>query len=885
MKTFTDGFARNSLRYQYGSVGVYDVTISAINDVEPREKRTKCTVFVEDPIANLSFGIPPPRIKNGSQDMYIAVGESISVEGSIASGTSVFCDFDFGEKVLNGGINVFSQSYTYRKPGHYIVSLSCTNRVSNMYRKHSTSILVQEDEPISNLRLLVNVTSKGTDSVFELVMRTGTAFVCNWTLGDNTAFQTDVSDMDTPVLHRYTKEGVYDTSVRCENRHGLFVAQSVAWVQIPIVDLTCVALQQYIVTLEEASFNISVKSGSHVTVATEFENNQTESVTFRDGFVDWKSFILKHLYLSNGSFIVVVNASNLLGKLSATCRPIVIVQNPLLNMTLSANRTIMKVSEDVAFSLRISVSRYSLPSDASCSWAFGDNSSVNGRPLIFNHEESVILHRYLSPGKFITYVSCSNEVSRIALNTTVTVLKLIKPYMKVCLSCNYSTDIKTISYMKYFTLGDEVTFVTTSQAFDRAFLWKMTGYGELAITKMPFCSVILTKAGTFTANVVIDKVVENMSATVEFIVQEKIHGVEFSSSGSTWLRTATLFELALPKFDDGSCFVATLNDSFRSNISHCSKNTTNYYTFSFSHTYRFEGNYSVCLAVFNKVSEEKRCLVVSVSRPVCKIENVSIWESDSEVKKTEESVLQLLKYNKSEQFQLNGRYINKCALRTSRDVKLLWIVKKLIDANREAEIVRKGTGSSITVNARSLPYGEYLFTFVVELTSPDVKTLYGQVIANATGKVEIILSPLIGRIAGETRQNVNKEETLTIDASFHDPDLPPGNDQKGMQFTWFCRTQHFAHCYDNTLSPDIFIKILNTPIFATTLHRYVANKTYIFKVKVTKGDRAALTDEVEIFVLPPPPPPPPTPPPPPKMKIRSVRWLTATFPYSPAKIT
>lgn len=870
METLTDGFAQNSLHYQYGSVGVYDVSISAINDVEAREKTIKCIIYVEDPIANLSFRIPPPRIKNGSQDMYIAVGESITVQGSIASGTSVFCDFDFGEKVVHGDVDIFAQTYAYQKPGNYIVSIGCTNRVSNMYKKHSTRIVVQEDEPITNLQVLVDVTSKGEDSVFTLAMTTGTAFVCDWTLGDATAFQTDVSDINRPVLHKYAEEGAYDTSVRCENRHGLVVAQSVAWVQIPIVDLTCDSLQRYIVMSDFASFNISVKSGSHVTVAAEFEDNQIQRVPLREGFVNWKSFILKHWYMSNGSFVVTVNASNLLGEFSSTCRPIVIVQNPLLNITLSANRTIMKVSEYVAFSLRISVSSYSLPTDASCSWTFGDNSSVNDRPLIFKRGETVISHRYLSPGKFLTYVSCSNEVSRIAHNTTVTVLKLVKPSMKVCLNCNHSTDITEIPYRKYFSLGDKVTFVTTSQDFDRAYHWEMTGYGDLASTNKSFTSVILTKTGTFIASVVVDKVVENMSASVEFIVQETIYGVAFSSSGLTWLRTATRFELAVPKFDYGTCFVATLNDSLQSHISDCSQNNTKNYIFSFSHIYLFEGNYSACLTVFNKVSKEKRCLVVEVSKPACKIENVTILGSD--VKEIE--VGQSLKYNKSEQFQLNGRYINKCALRTSKDVKLSWIVKKLtpgndeLDVNREAEIVRKGTGLLISAKARSLPYGEYHFVFIVELTSPDVLTLYGKVIGNATVKVEILPSPLIGSIVGKREQDVNKEETLTIDASFHDPDLPPGKDQKGLEFTWYCRTQHFAHCYDNQLSPDNFIKILNSPIFTTSLDRYVANKTYIFKVKVTKEGRAALTDEVEVFVLPPPPPPPPTPPPPPEMEIR-----------------
>ena len=849
-------------------MGIYNVSIHARNDVESEGKSVTCTVYVEDPIANLTFRIPPPRIKSGSQDMYIAVNESITIAASIANGTNVSCDFDLGEYVLRGGVEEFTQTYAYGKPGDYTVKVSCTNRVSNMYKTHSKRIVVQEDELITDLQVEVDVARKGTQSVFTLLMSEGTAFVCDWTLGDGTTLQTDVSEIALPVLHKYSEEGAYDISVLCENQHGPEVAQSVAWIQIPIVDLTCDSLQRYVTASENASFNISVKSGSHVTVVTEFENNQNQSVYLGESFLNWKSFILKHLYMSNGSFVVTVNASNLLGELSTACKPTLVVQNPLLNITLTANVTITKVSEYVAFSLETSVLSHSLPTDASCSWDFGDNSSLHSNwPLIFTHGKTVMLHRFLSPGKFLTYIFCSNKVSKIALNTTVTVLELIKPFMKVCLGCSYSTATTEIPNRKYFTLGDNVTFMTTSQDFDKAYHWTMTEYGYYAVTKWPFSNVILEKTGVFTASVLVDKVVQNMSASVDFIVQETISGVTFSSSGFTWLRSATRFQIAVPKFDDGTCFKATLNDSSNPKFI-CSTTNRSNYIFSFNHTYLSEGNYSACLTVFNHVSEAKVCLIVEVSKPDCRIESVSIWDLNGKVTQIE------VRYKRSETFQFNGRHMAKCALSTSKDVKLTWIVKRLDAAgeesnvNEKAGIVRKETGSlKITTRARSLSYGKYLFVFIVEVTSKELRTLYGEVIKNTTINVVIIRSPLTGGIEGG-KQNVSKGETLVMDASFHDPDQEPENDQEGMEFTWYCRTQYFTHCYDDQLGYNNFIKILDSPIFTTSLDKYAVNKTYIFKVKVTKEDRDPLTDEVEVFVSPPLPPPPPPPPPPPEMKIR-----------------
>ena len=307
----------------------------------------------------------------------------------------------------------------------------------------------------------------------------------------------------------------------------------------------------------------------------------------------------------------------------------------------------------------------------------------------------------------------------------------------------------------------------------------------------------------FSASVLVDKVVKNMSPSVEFIVQETISGVTFSSSGFTWLRSATKFQFAARKFDDGTCFTATLNDSSAPKLN-CSTNNTGNYAFSFSHTFLSEGIYLACLTVFNNVSEAEVCVLVEVTKPDCRIASISIWESvNGDFKEIEDSS-QTLKYKRSEPlFQLEGNHISKCALATSKDVRLTWIVKRLRlagdDSNVEEE-VEKRRSSQITFKARSLLYGKYIFAFIVELTrSEELRILHGEVIRNATINVEIIRSSLIGGIK-EAKLNVSKENTLTIDASFQDPDLEEDNNKKNMTFTWYCRTLHSTHCYDNQLS-------------------------------------------------------------------------------------
>ena len=852
---------------------MYSVLIKASNDVD--EKEIKCIVIVEDRIADLSLSVPPPRIKDGSKLIYIAVGETISMEGHIVNGTGVSCSFDFGEEKVKKDVDVFKTSYTYEQMGNYTVGLTCKNRVSSAHREHSTRIVIQKDEEITNLTIVVDVTRKGNPSVFTLVKSTGTAFVCDWTLGDGTTFQTDISDIGVPVFHLYTEEGPFEVSVRCRNRHGVVEAKTVAWVQIPITGLTCDSLQTYVNTSEDVSFNISINSGSHVTILAEFERKQSLSVSFKEGFNDRRYFILRHSFTSNGSYEVKVTASNRLGMLATRCKPVVVVQNPLRNIILTSDKIIMKVLDEVEFDLKISAFDELLPTDASCSWSFGDGSPVHHRQMLFNiNRRDIMRHRYLSEGKFRTHVWCSNQVSRISLDTAVTVLEPVSPVMKACLHCDHSTSIREISSREYFSLGDKVTFLVTAQDFDRTYRWMMTRHGDLAVTKEPYLNTILNKTGTFSVTVVVDKVVENMSTLVQFVVQEKISGVSFTSNGFTWLRSSTHFEVILPKFHYGNCFVIYFSDSFNSknNITDCAASTdvSGNFVLSFNRTFLREGNYSVCLAVFNKVSEEKRCLLIEVAKPVCKIKNISIWASNRKVSGKIEDPLQTLKYNKSRPFQLEGRFINGCLLPGSKDFKLAWKVERIISESSSletgsdleaSELVWESEDSLITVHARTLEYGRYYFVFSAELTTADVRNLYGQVLGKTVVKVEIVRSPITGNIDGKKFQEVDIEEKLRLDALFYDPDLPPRSGQIDMKFDWYCKTQvqangPFVHCFDEGKSYDTFpITSLTSPTFITSLDRYVANKTYIFSVKVLKeGDGRTAWGEVAVFILPPGPP-------------------------------
>lgn len=868
------------------------------------EKSINCTVIVQEPILELLLTVTVPRIRHGSHFVYIAIGENISMEGKITGGTNVSCRFDFGEDVLNEGVNVFQATYAYRQTGSYTIGLTCENGVSRRIETFPTRIVIQKNESITGLQIKVNVTSKGEYSAFTLLWNTGTAFLCDWGFGDGSSVQTDFSQIDTPVLHNYTQEGYFNVSTNCSNRHGSVVAKGVAWVQIPIADLTCDSMLTYVNTSAEASFNVSVKSGSHVTVTTRFESNHTKSFSLGQRINGRKYFLLNHSFASNGSYEVAVMAFNLLGSLTIQCKPVVIVQHPLNDTTLRLEERTIKNSSNAVFILKTSTLEKYYPTDAFCLWSFGDKSPVEKRRIVFNSRgKYIILHRYSSSKNsstrnftFTTNVFCSNEVSRSEFHTAVTVLAPVRPVIKVGLQCEHSAKFTNFVSRKYFALGETATMLVTSQNFDKAYRWKLSGDVVLGITKEPCINVTLSQTGTLTASVEVDKVVENTSASVQFNVQEKISGVSFTSSGFTWLRNSTHFEITIPKFQHGSCFIVAFKDSITSWIDkmNCatSDNEMNF-TYSFNHTFPFEGNYTVSLSVFNRVSEVKKNVSVVVVKPICKVTNVSIWDSDIKMKISGgvENILQPIKYNRSGTIRLEGQYINHCLLPDSGDVKVFWQIIRIEPENLEqgrhcettgAKKNHSWHGSNITVHRNFLIYGNYSFILTVTLTGSDVLNLYGQVQEETKAIVEIVPTPLSGEIRGSSCREADTERAFSLHADFNDRDVATHFDdrdvaldgKKDLKFDWYCRTKNqfsgihcrgqeigydgqFVHCLDQKLIHNISaIKSdLNYPEFTPSLERYIANKTYIFTVKVTKRcDGRTAWGEVSVFILPPGPP-------------------------------
>lgn len=100
-------------------------------------------------------------------------------------------------------------------------------------------------------------------------------------------------------------------------------------------------------------------------------------------------------------------------------------------------------------------------------------------------------------------------------------------------------------------------------------------------------------------------------------------------SGFIWLRSVIFFKFVVFKFYYGDCFVVLFNFLF-SDVMDCVLSSIygelNIFEFLFNCIFVDEGSYNICVSVFNKVFDERYCILVIVKKFICKIVNVFIWD-------------------------------------------------------------------------------------------------------------------------------------------------------------------------------------------------------------------------------------------------------------------
>ena len=862
-ETSNSGSALHNVHHNYSNTGKYAVSVSASNLVNPKGKKIKLVVFVEEPVVGLNLTVDlPHKVKSNAEQAFIAVGESVIAHARTARGTDVTFQFRFGETAVN--ISETSLAHAYQSPGRYVVRVDAFNHINAMSAAFDLPIIVQTDSLIYGLSIQHGVTALGNSTSFVLSMDQGSAFLCDWSFGDGHSTESDFSDLKTPILHTYDSVNAYNVSITCTNRHGAVLLTALAWVQIPITGVEITSSYILVTTDAEVPYNISVGSGSHVSYEIYFEgNNNATKMILPEIIAKDRVDMVSHNFTKPGTFVAHVVAINYLGSVRAVCNSSLVVQSPIQGLQLTVGSPIKLSDGSVSYKLAIPMG-ISEATNATCHWAFGDGSNLTKAFYVDQRHQQITDHAFSKAGEYRTSVTCQNFVSAVTLNTSVIVHDLVQPVITV------KSKQSSNSSLTCFVVGEVIIVGVTSQAFDSFYFWDLGDGNTTYSTQEPRMEHSFTSPGVYTVRVRVNNDLEQMHVSHDVTVQSRITGVNFTAGGVTMLRTPTHFLIEVSVLGTDACYVIDFGEASRDVIfggQSCSAGLDAHRsifvqnedtTMSYDYLYSSEGNFSATLHAYNKVSDVRKSVVVEVRKPVCEINDVMLRdEAGGDIPVTPT-------FSRSDKITFWGKFGFNCPL--AEGVQIRWKVNKVTSNGEQTIGSPQSTRldeftSAVVLAPRTLTYGTFRITCRVGLTGTDVASLYGSLSKESNVMIKIIPTALLAVIKGGQTIQVGKETNLVLDGSLsRDPDVERDVADSNMNFAWYCRTteepQHgatesYVGCYKDQNDPQMLLS--SKAIFNTNTDDFSENKTYIYKLQVSKDNRKSSTNQIVLVIAGAPP--------------------------------
>ena len=622
---------RGATTHRYASEGNYTVTVYAFNLVGPNVSISD-QALVEIPVSDVDFVLPMPHV---TPNVYIAVGDFVTVNRIVRNGSNVKCSFDFKD---GSPPTVSAQSNTthvYNETGTYMVDITCFNAWNSVNRLLNATIVVQNLEAISGLTLSVSPTIFGTDSEITILMNTGTTLLCTIDFGDDETKKIDFSFIGKEMYHRYRAVGSYNLSVGCWNRLGNTVSRAMVEVDIPIKDVAVTSEKSYIRVHGNISVDVVIKEGSRMKYVWNYGDGNTY-----EGYrsIAGESYLERrtHAYSTDGHFPVNVTVSNSLSSVTKGLPALVVVEYPVDNIRLTSSSPVKLKHGDVTYRLSLHAN-VTPPTDAFCAWDFGDGSTTKGPFDVSSINPYEKMHKFERTGLFTTWVNISNNISRVTLTTVVDVQELqdvsIVPF--IVEGGVLRTGLRSLKH--YFQSNKTVHFNVTSQPKDLSYTWLFGDRSLSMVTAAPYSEHVYQHPRQYTVKVLVHNILATLNATKEVVIQRAVGKTSLSSSYPTYNGDATYFSIEVEHRGTDSCLTLDLHDSHVVVFGeeHCRPSVIqrnfsfillsfNETTVNFTHTYGEMGTYLVKLKVQNEVSEQAASTLVNITSSPCDIPSVGI---------------------------------------------------------------------------------------------------------------------------------------------------------------------------------------------------------------------------------------------------------------------
>ncbi|XP_078692132.1 polycystin family receptor for egg jelly-like [Branchiostoma floridae x Branchiostoma belcheri] len=874
------------------------VNITAMNDIGSVWRTFYVTVeLLETPIRHVEVVAIPTE-----------PGRPPEIQPFLVGGQDATCWLSYGDgfivEFVSKQISNFTNTHIFPKAGDYLVELNCSNHLGSMTAQ--TNALLQDRVEFQLMTEMLDVEYgdsfnvsclilNGTNSTFWLAIGNDSSVAYrefNPALG-NLTFQLGPDHYDCP--------GTYAIAVSAFNLVTPVLRQiGIVNVLEQITNLTISGEITYATPGQNVALQAKASSGTDVHLVWDIQGSPMGVYAAEDDgsstSLGYVSFSLPRI----GEYEVYLAAFNNLGQQETASH--VLVDNVVQGLSLRSSTPVSNPPGEVVYEIMLP-SDNSIPGAATavCQISFGDGTVSDAEPVNFTatsfYELAHVFNRSVF-GLLVARANCSNALSFQVFETDVYVYEPISITNLLASYWVVDGEFEKPGYgpeRRLLPVEEPVIFTVQLDTDDGDVTTQWSfGDGQDNATASLKTSHQFDHVGTYHVIANVSNPISGDMVATSVELQRSIKFRSFTAVGERSTGIVLNFTLDVEEFGQEHCILWDFGDGssrYLYGVTACKEkekyNETNVifmesqnYTINMSHSYDTEAGYVVTAEGVNKVSRVVAEIKLYITtRPLtCSFPHVQMKFGrypTSPVVRMRSSTLKAA-----------ADVVVRCEV--TRLANFTWTVNRVVnvaDAKTgliEPQLEFVSTSESPTPQrlfpARTFPYGLYRITLTVAMRG--VPGMVGQDSMFA----EIEKSPLVVAIRGGTSRAVGFNKTLELDGvkETYDPDVGNMEDKSGLQYVWFCRRGHekFPMTGDEldttvrtTPSEDELQLIfedrtldnggcygtgpgrLNVSAGVTTLNTFwfFANMTYVFRIRVTKGDRVGWFEQA-VYISPGDPP-------------------------------
>ncbi|XP_054455423.1 polycystin-1 [Anoplopoma fimbria] len=470
--------------HTFASAGVYNITVCANNTLSVLT--TWLMVEVMENISGLTVSCNGPSELSSATDF----------RATVATGTSLTWNFDFGDGSLQGNCTDGSISHVYKSPGNYTVEVTVSNSHSHAHQSISVEVyrlavrgVLPTECVMSGSDIQLSAQVNGDISILTF----------HWLFGDGSPLS--VVRGQSTAIHTFQSQGISYISLTVFSSVTSVSFNSSICVEAPITNVTLLASQEVVAVGEEACLRVLVSPVQMNGNRFKWFSSPSSLIAVTENAQN--CFIFK----DEGVEEVSVTASNKVS--NKTARACITIQNPVSKLSVAHDSESGTLTVNTLLSFWVASCT---GSNVSVLWDFGDGSPVEQRLNVS--------HVFTSAGHFTVTATAFNAVSRASVPLKVNVLLPI-------------SDISLHTNQPYAVVGEETIISAISSAISSTnYYWTVDGITSTKQGTYQFRFAFL-KAGVYQVRVIAQNLVSRKEAAILIEVFERIEGLQIECQSLT----------------------------------------------------------------------------------------------------------------------------------------------------------------------------------------------------------------------------------------------------------------------------------------------------------------------------------------------------------------